>query len=104
VDGGATGAKTDEAIQQAAAALIEQTRIRNALALDVTQSHIAWEHALSVAKAAKEAFSYATEARDIAETRYKGQVGSYLDLLDAQVAQVRAEAMAIDTEFDARSA
>ncbi|MFM7188169.1 MAG: TolC family protein [Armatimonadota bacterium] len=104
VDGGATGAKTDEATHQAAAALIEQTRIRNAVALDVTQSHIAWVHALSVAKAAKEAFSYATEARDIAETRYKGQVGSYLDLLDAQVAQVRAEAMAIDTEFDARSA
>lgn len=104
VDGGATGAKTDEATQQAAAALIEQTRIRNAVALDVTQSHIAWMHALSVANAAKEAFSYATEARDIAETRYKGQVGSYLDLLDAQVAQVRAEALAIDTEFDARSA
>jgi outer membrane protein TolC len=74
------------------------------VSLDVTQAHIAWMHALSVANAAKEALSYATEARDIAETRYKGQVGSYLDLLDAQVAQVRAEALAIDTEFDALSA
>lgn len=103
-DGGSTGARMDEATQLAAAAKIEHTRIRNAAALDVTQAHIAWMHALSVANAAKEALSYATEARDIAETRYKGQVGSYLDLLDAQVAQVRAEAMAIDTEFDALSA
>lgn len=104
LDGGSTGAKTDEATQQAAAARIEQMRVRNAVALDVTQTHIHWMHALSVANAAKEALSYATEARDIAETRYKGQVGSYLDLLDAQVAQVRAEALAIDTEFDALSA
>ena len=104
LDGGSTGAKTDEATQQAAAARIEQMRIRNAVALDVTQAHIAWMHTLSVANTAKEALSYATEARDIAETRYKGQVGSYLDLLDAQVAQVRAEALAIDTEFDALSA
>lgn len=103
-DGGSTGAKKDEATQQAAAARIEQMRIRNAVVLDVTQAHIAWMHALSVANAAKQALTYATEARDIAETRYKGQVGSYLDLLDAQVAQVRAEALAIDTEFDALTA
>jgi outer membrane protein TolC len=60
--------------------------------------------AVSVANASKEALTYANEARDIAETRYKGQVGSYLDLLDAQVARVRAEAQAIDTEYDAIAA
>jgi outer membrane protein TolC len=103
-DGGTTGAKTDEATQLAAAARIEHMRLRNAVALDVTQAHIAWMHALSVANAAKEALAYASEARDIAETRYKGQVGSYLDLLDAQVAQVRAEALAIATEYDAIAA
>jgi outer membrane protein TolC len=104
LDGGSTGAKTDEATQLAAAAQIEYVRIKNAAALDVTQAHIAWMHALTVANAAKEALGYASEARDIAETRYKGQVGSYLDLLDAQVAQVRAEALAIDTEYDAIAA
>jgi len=104
LDGGSTGAKTDEATQLAAAARIEHMRIKNAVALDVTQAHIAWMHALSVANAAKEALGYASEARDIAETRYKGQVGTYLDLLDAQVAQVRAEALAIDTEYDAIAA
>jgi outer membrane protein TolC len=99
-----THARTDEAAQQAAATKLEYARIRNAVALDVTQAHIGWMHALSVANGAKEALNYATEARDIAETRYKGQVGSYLDLLDAQVAQVRAEAQAIDTEYEAIAA
>jgi len=103
-DGGLTNARTDEAAQQAAATKLEYARIRNAVALDVTQAHIGWMHALSVANGAKEALTYATEARDIAETRYKGQVGSYLDLLDAQVAQVRAEAQAIDTEYEAIAA
>jgi outer membrane protein TolC len=104
MDGGLTNARTDEAAQLAAATKLEYARIRNAVALEVTQSYIAWMLAVSVANASKEALTYANEARDIAETRYKGQVGSYLDLLDAQVARVRAEAQAIDTEYDAIAA
>ena len=93
--------KVNEALQVATSARIERERTRNAVALDVTRGYIAWQQAERAADAALRARVFATEARDIARVRYQEHVGSYLDLLDAQVVQVRSDALVIDTAFDA---
>ena len=64
---------------------------RSDVALDVQQSYLNLVTAAQQIGAANAALQSAIAARQLAQLRYEGQVGLYLEVTDAQAALVQAE-------------
>jgi outer membrane protein len=90
-DGGATRDRVDEARLSTENATTSLESTRSDVALDVRQSYLNLGTAAQQIGAANAALQAAVAARQLAELRYQGQVGLYLEVTDAQSALVQAE-------------
>ena len=73
---------------------------RSDVALDVRQSYLNLATAARQIGAANAALQSAIAARQLAELRYQGQVGLYLEVTDAQSALVQAENNQVDAVYN----
>ncbi|MGC4044252.1 MAG: TolC family protein [Armatimonas sp.] len=103
-DGGLTRARTDEARLRAENAQGTVGITRGNAALEAKQAYLNLRTARTQIETARTAAEQARAARDLAQVRYAGQVGLFLELSDAQNALVRAESAAIDALYEYHSA
>ena len=73
---------------------------RSDVALDVRQSYLNLQTAARQIDAANTALQQAIAARQLAQVRYRGQVGTYLEVTDAQSALVQAENSQVDAVYN----
>ena len=90
-DGGATRDRVQEAHLSTDNAQTSLASTRSDVALDVRQSYLNLVTAAQQIGAANAALQSAVAARQLAEIRYQGQVGTYLEVTDAQSALVQSE-------------
>lgn len=91
------------AIAQAAAALEDLER---AVALEVERAHLALQHAMEAAAAARENVALADRALEIARVRYNAGLATYLELVESNVAAAVARLNrvgALRAQSDARA-
>lgn len=103
-DGGLTRARTDEAKLRAESAQGLVGIAKGNAALEARQAFLNLRTALKQLATARAAAEHARAARDLAQVRYAGQVGLFLELSDAQSTLVRAENAAVDALYDYHSA
>jgi len=99
-DGGATRDRVAEARNRTENAQTTLDAARSDVALDVRQSYLNLETAARQITAANSELSQAVAARQLAELRYRGQVGIYLEVTDAQNALVQAENNQVDAVYN----
>ncbi len=99
-DGGATRDLVAEARLRTQNAQTSLDSTREDVALDVRQSYLNLSTAARQIDAANTALQQAVAARQLAEVRYRGQVGTYLEVTDAQAALVQAENNQVDAVYD----
>ena len=99
-DGGATRDRIQASrlLTQNAQTSLESTR--SDVALDVRQSYLNLATAARQIGAANAALQSAIAARQLAQIRYQGQVGLYLEVTDAQAALVQAENNQVDAIYN----
>ena len=99
-DGGVTRDRVQESrlSTQNAETSLESTR--SDVVLDVRQSYLNLATAARQIGAANAALQSAVAARQLAQIRYQGQVGLYLEVTDAQSALVRAENNQVDAVYN----
>ncbi len=90
-DGGLTRDRVQEAHLSTDNAQTSLASTRSDVALDVRQSYLNLVTAAQQIGAANAALQSAIAARQLAEIRYQGQVGTYLEVTDAQSALVQSE-------------
>lgn len=90
-DGGATRARVQAARLETDNAKTTLDRRQRDVALQVRQAYLNLITAARQIDAANTALQQAVAARQLAQTRYEGQVGLYLEVTDAQSALVQAE-------------
>ena len=90
-DGGATRARIDSARLQSANSKSLLDRRKKDVALEVRQAYLNLISAARQIDAANTGLAQAIAARRLAQSRYEGQVGIYLEITDAQSALVQAE-------------
>ena len=90
-DGGATRDRVDAARLSTDNAKTSLASTQSDVALDVRQSYLNLVTAAQQIGAANAALQAAVAARQLAQIRYQGQVGLYLEVTDAQSALVQAE-------------
>lgn len=98
-DGGATHARVQEARLQVENTETMLDRRRKDVALEVRQARLSLLTAAHQVQAANTALRQAVAARQLAQARYEGQVGLYLEVTDAQAALVQAESGQVDTVY-----
>lgn len=103
-DGGLTRAHTEEARLRAESAQGLVGIAKGNAALEARQAFLNLRTALKQIETARSAAEQARAARDLAQVRYAGQVGLFLELSDSQAALVRAENAALDALYDYHSA
>ncbi len=99
-DGGATRDRVQEARLLTQNAQTSLASTRSDVALDVRQAYLNLVTASQQIGAANAALQSAIGARQLAELRYKGQVGLYLEVTDAQAALVQAENNQVDAVYN----
>ena len=99
-DGGATRDRVQEAHLRTQNAETSLASTRSDVALDVRQAYLNLVTAAQQIGAANAALQSAIGARQLAELRYKGQVGLYLEVTDAQAALVQAENNQVDAVYN----
>ena len=99
-DGGATRDRVDEARLQTENARTSLASTQSDVALDVRQSYLNLATAAQQIDAANAALQSAIAARQLAQIRYEGQVGLYLEVTDAQAALVQAENAQVDAVYN----
>ena len=99
-DGGATRDRVQEARLRTENARTTLGSRRTGVALDVRQTALNLQTAARQIAAANTALTQATAARELAQVRYEGQVGLYLEVTDAQAALVRAQNNQINAVYD----
>ena len=99
-DGGATRDKVDEAKLKTENAKASLSARKNDVALDVGQAYLNLITAASQVDAANSALQQAIGARQLAQIRYEGQVGLYLEVTDAESALVTAENNQVNAVYD----
>lgn len=99
-DGGATRDRVQEARLRTQNAQTSLASTRSDVALDVRQAYLNLATAAQQIGAASAALQSAIGARQLAELRYKGQVGLYLEVTDAQAALVQAENNQVDAVYN----
>ena len=99
-DGGATRDRVQEARLSTDNAATSLASTRSDVALDVRQSYLNLATAAQQIGAANAALQSAIAARQLAEIRYQGQVGTYLEVTDAQSALVQSENNQVDAVYN----
>ena len=99
-DGGATRDRVDEARLRTENARTSLASTETDVALDVRQSYLNQATAARQIDAANAALKSAVAARQLAQIRYQGQVGLYLEVTDAQSALVQAENAQVDAVYN----
>ncbi len=99
-DGGATRDRVQEAHLSTDNAQTSLASTRSDVALDVRQSYLNLVTAAQQIGAANAALQSAIAARQLAEIRYQGQVGTYLEVTDAQSALVQSENNQVDAVYN----
>jgi outer membrane protein TolC len=99
-DGGATRDKIDEARLRTQNAQTVSESTRSDVSLDVRQAYLGLRTAAGQIDAANTALQQAVAARRLAQIRYEGQVGTYLEVTDAQAALVQAENSQVNAVYD----
>ncbi len=99
-DGGATRDRVQEERLRTQNAQTSLASTRSDVALDVRQAYLNLVTASQQIGAANAALQSAIGARQLAELRYKGQVGLYLEVTDAQAALVQAENNQVDAVYN----
>ncbi len=90
-DGGTTRDRVQEARLSTDNAKTSLASTQSDVALDVRQTYLNLATAAQQIGAANAALQSAIAARQLAEIRYRGQVGTYLEVTDAQSALVQSE-------------
>ena len=99
-DGGATRDRVQESRLRTDNAQTSLDSTRSDVALDVRQAYLNLATAAQQIGAANAALQAAIGARQLAELRYRGQVGLYLEVTDAQAALVQAENNQVDAIYN----
>lgn len=99
-DGGATRDRVKEAHLRTDNARTSLASTQSDVALDVRQAYLNLATAADQIGAANAALQSAIAARQLAELRYRGQVGLYLEVTDAQAALVQAENNQVDAVYN----
>lgn len=99
-DGGATRDRVQEAQLRTENARTALESTRSDVTLDVRQSYLNLSTAARQIGAANTALQQAIAARQLAQIRYEGQVGTYLEVTDAQSALVQAENSQVNAVYD----
>jgi outer membrane protein TolC len=99
-DGGLNRARVDEARLRVENARTQRDQLRSAIALELTQDYRNLLTAARQIASATTALEQARAARELAQVRYAGQVGLFLEVTDAQAALTRAEAAQVDAVAD----
>jgi outer membrane protein TolC len=105
-DGGAAGARREQARAGVDAAILGRARALDGVALDVRQAHLSLADAVERLKVADAGLTQATEAYRLAQVRYKAGVtmtpgGSpLLEISDAQTALTQAQTNRINAQYD----
>lgn len=99
-DGGATRDRVDEARLRTDNAKTILESDKSSVALDVRQSYLNLLTSARQIDAANSALQQAVAARQLAQIRYEGQVGLYLEVTDAQSALVQAETSQVNAVYD----
>jgi len=99
-DGGATRDKVDQAKLKTENAKASLSARKNDVSLDVGQAYLNLITAASQVDAANSALQQAIGARQLAQIRYEGQVGLYLEVTDAESALVTAENNQVNAVYD----
>ncbi len=102
-DGGATAARIAEAKDAYAQAQDDYDRLRAQAELDVREAYTTLDTARARAGAALEAVGAADEDARLAEIRYRGQVGTQLELRDALARDAAAREALIRAQADLRA-
>jgi outer membrane protein len=98
-DGGATRARVQAARLETENARTALDRRMRDVALQVRQAYLNLVTASRQIDAANTALQQAIAARQLAQARYEGQVGVYLEVTDAQAALVQAETSQVDAVY-----
>lgn len=99
-DSGITRDRVQEARLSTQNAQTSLASTRSDVALDVRQSYLNLATAARQIGAANAALQSAIAARQLAQLRYEGQVGLYLEVTDAQSALVQAENNQVDAVYN----
>lgn len=99
-DGGATRDRVVEARLRTENAQTSLESVRSDVALDVRQTYLNLSTAAGQIGAANTALQQATATRQLAQIRYQGQVGTYLEVTDAQAALVQAQNSQVNAVYD----
>lgn len=99
-DGGATRDRVQESRLRTQNAQTSLASTRSDVALDVRQAYLNLATAAEQIGAANAALQSAIGARQLAQLRYQGQVGLYLEVTDAQAALVQAENNQVDAVYN----
>jgi outer membrane protein TolC len=99
-DGGATRDRVNEAKLRTQNAETTLSSRKSDVSLDVGQAYLNLITAASQIDAANTALQQAVAARQLAQIRYEGQVGLYLEVTDAEAALVSAENNQVNAVYD----
>ena len=99
-DGGATRDRVQESRLRTQNAQTSLASTQSDVALDVRQAYLNLATAAQQIGAANAALQSAIAARQLAQLRYQGQVGLYLEVTDAQSALVQAENNQVDAVYN----
>ena len=99
-DGGVTRDRINEARLRTDNARDILASSQSGVALEVRQAYLTLSTAARQIEAANAALTQAIAARQLAQIRYEGQVGLFLEVTDAQTALVRAENAQINAVYD----
>lgn len=99
-DGGATRDRVNGAKITVENAQTNLEGIRNDVTLDIRQSYLNLATAAQQLQTTAVALQQARAARELAQTRYEGQVGLFLEVTDAQAALVRSETTQVNAIYD----
>lgn len=99
-DGGATRSRVTEARTRVETAQANLGSSKSDVALTVRQAYLNLQTAARQINAANATLAQALAARQLAQVRYEGQVGLFLEVTDAQAALVRAQNTQVDAVYD----
>jgi outer membrane protein len=99
-DGGLTRDRVAEARLRSEVAKTSEESSKSDVALEVRQTYLNLMTAARQIDAANVALEQAIAARQLAQVRYEGQVGLFLEVTDAQAALTRAENSQVDAVYN----
>ena len=99
-DGGVTDARVREAKLRTEGSRTSLESARSSVTLEVRQAYLNLSTAARQIDAANAALRQAIAARELAQVRYEGQVGLFLEVTDAQAALVRSENQQVDAVYN----